>query len=113
MPQAELVRAGSLRESTIEREVLSLLEGQHSLGWRQREPLTALPGSENDGSLVSIEWVAVRVGLAPGTGLGCGGDVNGPGSGVALEYSFDFYEVGRGLVTVDAGFAGLAYRLPD
>lgn len=39
--------------------------------------------------------------------------MNGPSSGVTFKYSFDFYEVGRGLVTVDAGFAGLAYRLPD
>jgi hypothetical protein len=90
-----------------------LLKGQDSLSGRQGEPFSALLGGENDDSLIGREWVAVRIGLAPSTRLGCGGDAMTPGTRVTLKYPFDFYPVSRGPVTVKAGFTVLAHRPTD
>lgn len=90
-----------------------LLKGQDSLSGRKGEPLSALQGGENDDSLIGSEWVTVRVGLAPSTRLGCGGDAKPSGTRVALKYTFDFYPMGRGPVTVKAGFTVLADRPTD
>jgi hypothetical protein len=77
------------------------------------EPVPALLGSKNDGSLIGIERIAVWVGPSCSAGRGHGSDAEVPSSGVPLEYLLDFHKVGRGLVTVNAGLTGPAYRLSD
>lgn len=94
-------------------KLCALWERQDSLGGRHGEPVAALPGRKNDDSLIGIEWIAVRVGLASSAGRGHGGDAEVPISGVPFEYLLDFNKVGRGLVTVNAGLTGPAYRLSD
>jgi hypothetical protein len=97
----------------VKGKLCALLERQDSLGGSHGEPFAALLGSKNDDSLIGIERIAVRVGLAASTGRGHGGDAEVPVSGVPLEYLLDFNKVSRGLVTVNVGLTGPAYRLSD
>ena len=76
----------------------ALLERQDSLGGRHGEPLTALPRRKNDGSLIEIQWITLRVGHSSSAGWRHGGDMEIPISGIPFEYLLDFYKVGRGLV---------------
>jgi hypothetical protein len=95
----------------VKGKLCALLERQDSLGGRHGEPLAALLGRKNDDSLIRIERFAVRVGLASSACRGHGGDPEVPVSGVPFEYLLDFYKMGRGLGTVNAGLTGVAYRL--
>jgi hypothetical protein len=95
----------------VKRKLCALLERQHSLGGGHGEPLAALFGRKNDDSLSGIERIAVQVRLASRAGLGHGGDAQVPLSGIPFEYLLDFYKMGRGLGTVNAGLTGVAYRL--
>ncbi|WP_426989852.1 hypothetical protein [Pseudarthrobacter sp. Y6] len=94
-------------------KLCALLERQHSLCGGHGEPVATLLGRKNDDSLIGIERIAVRVGLASSAGRGHGGDAEVPISGFPFEYLLDFYKVGRGLGTVNAGLTGVAYRLSD
>jgi len=97
----------------VKGKLCALLERQDSLGGRHSEPVAALLGRKNDDPLIGIERIAVRVGLASSARRGHGGDAEVPISGVPFEYLLDFNKVGRGLVTVNAGLTGPAYRLSD
>ena len=97
----------------VKGKLCALWERQDSLSWRYGEPVVALLGGKNDDSFSCIERIAVRVGPSHSAGRGRGGDAQVPISGIPFEYLLDFYKVGCGRVTVNAGFAGPACGLSN
>jgi hypothetical protein len=110
-PRSDAVWAGN--PSLVKGKLCALGERQNSLCGSHGEPLAVLHIRENDDPLVGIERVAVRVGPSYSAGRGHRRDAKVPISEFPLQYLLHFYQVGGGLMTVNAGLTGPAYRLSD